>query len=31
MIEARLLQKQSSPATHHGGAWGTGGLAPTHS
>jgi hypothetical protein len=24
-------QKQSSPATRHGGAWGRGSIAPTHS
>jgi hypothetical protein len=24
-------EKKSSPATRHGGAWGRGGIAPTHS
>jgi hypothetical protein len=27
----RVKEKQSSPATLHGGSWGRGGIAPTHS
>jgi hypothetical protein len=26
-----ITQKQSSPATRHGGSWGRGSVAPTHS